>query len=303
IRFSPFFALCSVILVCISLYLVTIHSGFDYGTDFTGGVELIVNFNKDPGKDALVSFYNDAGYDTAVQGMDSDQGYRYIIRVPMPEDEAKAERVENNVKQVLHAAADAGKISAAFTIVQSTTIGSVISDEYIQSAFMIIIAAMIAIILYITLRFQYKYSIAAILAVLHDVLIMLGFISLLKIQFNRMSIIAILTIFGYSVNDTIVLFDRIRELIKENIIADYKATVNRAINNVLVRTLITSLTTLLVVGALYYNTTGVTKDFAFVLMIGLLSGTYSSIYIASGFMLFLNYLKNKKTGSGANASA
>ena len=147
-------------------------------------------------------------------------------------------------------------------------------------------------ILYLTIRFKFCYAIAAIIALVHDVLIMLGAISLFSIEFDVLTISAILTILGYSVNDTIILFDRVRENIKAKIASDLKSVFNISINQIIGRTLITSLTTFIVVLSLNLFSTGSLKNFSFALMIGIISGTYSSIYIAASSVLLWNKFKS-----------
>jgi preprotein translocase SecF subunit len=149
-----------------------------------------------------------------------------------------------------------------------------------------VVAALVLIVLYITVRFIFRYGIAAIIALVHDVLITLGVFSLLDKEISLSIIAAFLTIIGYSLNDTIVVFDRIRENMRLRRKESYRQVINRSINECLSRTVLTSLTTLFVAGTLYVIGGAVIHDFAFALCFGVVIGTYSSIFIASPVLVW-----------------
>jgi len=151
-----------------------------------------------------------------------------------------------------------------------------------------VVAALVLIVLYITVRFVFRYGIAAIIALLHDVTITLGIFSLLDKEITLSIIAAFLTIIGYSLNDTIVVFDRIRENMKLRRRESYRDVINRSVNETLSRTIVTSVTTLFVAGTLYAFGGAVIHDFAFALCFGVLIGTYSSIFIASPVLVWWN---------------
>jgi len=162
----------------------------------------------------------------------------------------------------------------------------------------------LAILAYATIRFKMQYALGAVLAILHDGLIMVGFIVWTRMEFNTTSIAAILTILGFSINDTIVIFDRIRENRKLSPSEPIAHVLDRSISETLGRTFITALTTLLAVLSLYFFTSGSIKDFALALIVGMISGTYSTIYIATGFVYLWDLIsakRKKKTPSSAPA--
>jgi len=158
--------------------------------------------------------------------------------------------------------------------------------------------AMIGILLYITWRFEFRYAIGAIIALIHDVIITVGVFSLLDKEFTLPIIAALLTIIGYSLNDTIVVFDRIRENIRKTRKQSLREIINSSINQVLSRTVLTSVTTLLVVLALFFLGGAVIHDFAFALLVGILIGTYSSVFIASPTILAWETFKPTKRRRG-----
>ena len=159
---------------------------------------------------------------------------------------------------------------------------------------MSIVYAIIGIVIYISWRFEFQYAVAAIIALIHDVLITMGAFSLADKEFTLVIVAAFLTIIGYSLNDTIVVFDRIRENMRRKGKTLLKDVINASINQTLSRTILTSGTTLLVVVALFFLGGEIIHDFSFALMIGVLVGTYSSIFIASVFLVYWESRSAKK---------
>jgi len=184
-----------------------------------------------------------------------------------------------------------GEGEAAVT--SSNYVGSRFSQNLASQAIWLLGATLLLILIYASVRFKPRFAIGAVLGIIHDGLIMMGFIVWTGMEFNTTTIAAIMTILGYSINDTIVIFDRIRETMKIYPDDDFKTVLNRAITETLSRTFITTLTTMLAVISLYIFTTGSMKDFALALLVGLVSGVYSTIFIASGFV----YLWQRKFGS------
>ena len=182
----------------------------------------------------------------------------------------------------------------AFNWKSFTAVSATIGEEVESSAFMLAIGVALVILFYIAIRFDYRFGLAAVSALVHDVSIMLGVISVLQIELNVPIIAAILTILGYSINDTIVVFDRIRENLAFSRKEDLPEVINRSVTQSLSRTLITSITTLLAVLAIYFFAGSILKDFAFTLIIGIVVGTYSSIYVASPVYLFIEKVTGVK---------
>lgn len=287
-KLDKLFYFLSTAAMLFSVYTIFYGNSFKYGTDFTGGVEATIDFKKKTSVKEVIGFFNKKAMDVEVEKVLSKEN-RYILRTSIKQESGKTEKAFMKVLKAF-----SKQKGNEMTVVQNRTVGSVVSGENKANAFKIVLAAILVIVVYISIRFKWAYALAAILAVTHDVTLMLGFISYFQLEFNVLTIIAILTIFGYSVNDTIVLFDRVRETKKEKGAEfDYRKILNVSINSVLVRTLITSLTTILVVATMYFYTEGTLKQFALQLIVGLFVGTYSSVYVSCGFMLFCSSRKIK----------
>jgi SecD/SecF fusion protein len=176
-------------------------------------------------------------------------------------------------------------------------IGPSVADEIVRVAFVASLLSLFGILVYVAMRYEYSFAIAAVIAVIHDVLMTLGCYMLSGRELNATSVAAVLTIIGFSINDTIVIFDRIREDLKLGVRGSFRELVNHALNRTLSRTIITSGTVLLATGSLYFFGGGGLNDFAFMFLVGILTGTYSSIYIASAFVLWWHKGERPKTGS------
>ncbi|MBL8993582.1 MAG: protein translocase subunit SecF, partial [Spirochaetia bacterium] len=171
---------------------------------------------------------------------------------------------------------------------QSRVVSGVISSENQKGAAKVVIWALLGIGLYIAFRFKTYFSIGAIVAVVHDVIVMLGFVVFFQRELSILTVTAVLTVLGYSVNESIVLFDRIREHLKAKRVESFKELLVRSVNDVFTRTLIMISCTLSVVIALYFNSMGSLQDFALVLMVGIISGTYSCIYVSAACLLLIH---------------
>ncbi|MCF7915184.1 MAG: protein translocase subunit SecF [Spirochaetaceae bacterium] len=204
----------------------------------------------------------------------------YLVRVEDPTGDKK-DQLETDIRRLLEESFGNGSV----VIKSSEYVGPRFSQTLAQQSFSLTLMALVLILIYIWFRFQFGYAISAIVALTHDVLVVLGFIGATQLEVSTTTIAAVLTIIGYSLNDTIVIFDRIRE--NEGLLQgrDIEDIINTSITQSLSRTLITSLTTLLAVTALYTFGTGAIKDFALNLIVGIIVGTYSSVFVASPMLL------------------
>ncbi len=276
--------LLSGLMILISLGSLAIK-GLNFGIDFTGGTLVEVKFTQPPEIGEVRKALVPAGYGHAViQEFGSPE--EILIRVQNREGE-ETSKISTAILDALHASFGADAVEMR----RVEYVGPQVGKELTRAGILAVLIAMVAILLYVTFRFEFRFALGADAALLHDITIVLGLFSITGKEFTLPVIAALLTVIGYSLNDTIVVFDRIRE----NFAANRKkknpegeATVaNKAINQTLARTLMTSLTTLLVVLALFFLGGEVIHDFAFALLAGILVGTYSSIYIASPLMLSL----------------
>ncbi|MTI94979.1 MAG: protein translocase subunit SecF [Firmicutes bacterium] len=275
-----FVAALAIILVGLASLLI---QGLNFGIDFTGGtrlhLELPGNVSIQEMRDVLsqVEAEDATGRVITLEGsfiQTVDGENEFVIRtVPLTEDEQ--ERLLTAIRENW----------AGFTnenILDIEGVGPVVGGELIRNALMALSIAALAIIGYISYRFQFKYAITALAALFFDTFVVISAFSILQVELNSPFVATILIIVGYSINDTIVLFDRIRENLKyESSLKVLDQTVNRSINQTLVRSLNTSLTTLLVIGSLLFLGGETIRPFALPLFIGIISGTFSSIFIAS----------------------
>lgn len=230
-----------------------------------------------------------AGVSVQVLGKETER--KFLIRVDDKGKEANFAQV--TTAKVVKALEDAfGEGEVAF--LRTDYVGARFSKHLTDQAGMLVSLTLLLILVYVSLRFKFHYALGAVFAILHDAFIMVAFITWLRMEFNTTTIAAILTILGYSINDTIVIFDRVRETLKLHPEDSFEQNVNRAITETLSRTFITTLTTMFAVLSLFIFTTGTMKDFALALLIGMTSGVYSTIFIACAVVLFWEKRAQKK---------
>ncbi len=269
----------SLLLIVIGLASLVIHRGPRLSIDFTGGTILQVRIDPAPTTAEVRRAVEDAGFEGVLiqQFGASDE---FLLTFPRLEKEGL------DVAEAMKKALSSALPDAVVEMRREESVGPKIGSELKTAAVNSIVVALVLIVLYITIRFVFRYGIAAILALVHDVTITLGVFSLLDKEISLTIIAAFLTIIGYSLNDTIVVFDRIRENMALRRRESYREVVNRSINETLSRTIITSLTTLIVAASLYFLGGAVIHDFAFALTFGVIIGTYSSIFIASPILVW-----------------
>ena len=264
----------SIVLVILSIFSLS-FKGLNAGLDFTGGtlieIKLSQSTNLEEIREVLGSKLED---DFQVSYFGSEQDV--LIKIPGGS--------ENNLSDEIVAAL---KNSFQFDLRRKDFIGPQIGEELRDQGGLGILAAMLVMMVYIMFRFQFKFAIGALLALIHDVLIVLGFFSIFYIGFNLTVLAAILAVIGYSLNDTIVVSDRIRENYRKKRKSDNVDVINRSLNQMLGRTLITSFTTLLVLFALLILGGDFIQNFAIALICGVIVGTYSSIYVLCNNLILM----------------
>lgn len=258
-----------IILVGIISFL---FQGFNYGIDFAGGTIVQIKFEQSV---SITEVRNILGeFDLSQSTIQDLSDTEFVIRTEKIDQEQRKE-ILSALKQNL----------ADLEVLRVETVGPVIGENLKKTALYAILFAFIGIIIYITIRFEFRYSIISILALSHDVLIVLGIFSLFQKEITISIIAAVLTIVGYSLNNTIVILDRLRENIKFKTRESFGNIVNMSINQSLSRTINTALTTVLPVLAIYFFGGSILSDFALALFIGMVAGTYSSIFIASPLLV------------------
>ncbi len=293
-----FYAVSGVLIGAGIVSMVTV--GFNWGVDFSGGRTYVVKFAEDVQVDEVrgslePSFRSDEGVQSTVQ-VKSYGGARQVKVTTNYLVDRSGEGVDAEVDAKL--AEGLAKLNNPYEITESRKVDATISDDIKFSAITSVLVALLGIFLYIAVRFRnWQYGLGALLSLLHDALALLGLYSILwkvmpfSMEIDEAFIAAVLTVLGYSINDTVVVFDRLREYIADHKRESYYAVINKAINSTLGRTMNTSLTTLLVLFVIFLFGGVSIKGFIFALLIGILVGTYSSVFIASAVLLDL--LKGK----------
>ncbi|OOZ42179.1 protein-export membrane protein SecF [Solemya pervernicosa gill symbiont] len=276
------------VVISATLILVAIFSlatrGLNFGIDFTGGTLIEVAYPESVDLKSVRSTLAEAGFkDATAQHFGTSKDL--LIRIAASDTEGSSE-ISNRVLERLDKEA-----GVKLDMRRVEFVGPQVGDELTEQGGLAMLFALIGILIYVALRFEYRFAFGSVFALVHDVMITLGIFSLLGIEFDLTVLAAILAVIGYSLNDTIVVFDRVRENFRRIRKGEPVDVVNTSINETLARTLMTSLTTMLVLLALFFLGGEVIHSFALALIIGVVVGTYSSIYIASASVLMLGVSK------------
>lgn len=268
----------SAALVLLGIFSIAVHAGLNYGVDFTGGTLFQVRFNQDVAASEIREALGQAQM-TAAQVQDFGAENEFLIRTAefLEGERALADRVEGSLTDRFG--------EGSYEVVRVEAVGPKVGGELRQRAVGAVLISFLLTLLYLGFRFEWRFGLAAIIATVHDVIITFGAISILNIEISLPTVAAILTIIGYSLNDTIIIFDRIRENLKKHRRMKYIEILDLSINETLPRTVMTSGTTLAVLLALAIFGGAVIREFTIVLIIGVLIGTYSSIFVASPALL------------------
>ena len=282
----------SGLLVIASLVLFFVN-GLNKGIDFEGGILIEVALPGPADLGAMRASLGGLGLgEVALQEFGEPEDV--LIRVERQPGDAEAQAAAvTAVKEALER-----DIGAGISYRRVEFVGPKVSAELIEAGREAVLLAVVAMLLYIWFRFEWQFSVGAVVALIHDVILTIGMFSVTGIEFNLSSVAAILTIVGYSVNDTVVVYDRVRENLRKYKALDLSALINLSINDTLARTTMTSLTTLLALFALFFVGGGVIQGFAAAMIWGVVVGTYSSIFIAAPLLLNLR-LERRRPGGGA----
>jgi preprotein translocase subunit SecF len=290
IKIAPMMGIFTLFLTIAAISLIT-FKGFNYGIDFAGGTEMQVKFDKTVTAEELRGALKEAGVrDPGVQSFGGEN--EFLIRIGTPEAEnenaqnAKLTATITKVKETLKS--KFGLSEEALRRVD--TVGPQVGHDLKKNGMLAAFYSFLVILIYISVRFDYVYAPGAIICVVHDAIMILGIFSLLGREVNIQIIASVLTLIGYSMNDTIVTFDRIRETAPLHRDRSLAFIINKAINDMLGRTFLTAGATLLACFGLYFFGGGVISDIAFTLIVGIFIGTYSSIYVAAPAIMVMEKL-------------
>ncbi len=281
IRIRKWSYIISAAIVIAGLANIGIHKGLKMGIDFAGGNMIQVEI-----RDKAIAIADvramliETGYGNNVQRIDDPRRNLFILRTLV------FEKNNDQVIADINAALDKRFGGDNVVVERVDIVGPRISKQLLRTSYVVMFVAIILILLYITFRFRFRFGVAAIAAIVHDVLVVVGFISFFNKEMDTFILAAVLTIIGYSLNDTIVIFDRARENLKSSkAYEDYENTMNTSIIQSFSRTIITSATTLIAVISLYVFGGSTMKNFAFALIVGIIAGTYSTIFVATALVV------------------
>lgn len=273
----------SIFLILLSLASLATR-GLVFGVDFTGGTLIEVGYAQQADPEVVRKVLADNGFAEAqVQQFGTPQDI--LIRLA-PREGVKSSDLSDKVFSIL------GKASAGeIELRRVEFVGPQVGDELTEDGALAVLVALMAILMYVAVRFEWRFAVGSVIALVHDVTITLGFFSLFQMQFDLTVLAAVLAVIGYSLNDTIVVFDRIRENFRKIRKGESEEVINISLNQTLARTIVTSLTTLIVLLALFVLGGEIIHNFSLALILGVLVGTYSSIYVASSAVLMLGVSK------------
>jgi preprotein translocase subunit SecF len=277
----------SWILIAIGIGSFVYHGGPNYGIDFTGGVMVHLRFNKATAIGEIRDALTPAGLgDSTIQDFGAG-GSEYLVRLPVEATETKG--ISDTVTEAL--ANKFGKDS--FEVLRVELVGPRVGKELRQRALLAVGFATLLMGTYIWIRFQFRFGVGAAVALVHDVMITAGALSLVNYEIDLTVVAALLTVVGFSVHDTVIVCDRIRENMRKSRRDPMAKIINRSINETLSRTVLTTGTAILVILSLFFLGGNVIRGFAFTLLVGFIIGTYSSIFIASPIVLWMEPARGK----------
>ena len=274
----------SIALAVISIASLLYHQGPNWGVEFTGGTEIHIKLAKSLETDVLKGELAESGFPSeSVQRFGLPGDNEHLIQ--FAPELATFDQIQDFQKSLEDLFTESENFQGA-SIQRIDYIGPRVGKELITKALLSILIACVGILAYLVLRFEFGFAVGAVIALIHDTLITVGAISLADKEFTLAIVAALLTVIGYSVNDTIVIFDRIRENMGNFPEKGFRELVNDGISQTLSRTLLTAITVFIVLVPLFFLGGSVIHDFAFTLMVGVVIGTYSSVFVASAFVVY-----------------
>jgi preprotein translocase subunit SecF len=288
----------SLIVVIAGAATMVSRGGVPLGIDFSGGTIVVVKFDQAVGEDQVRRAVSGIAGEVGVQQFGDPEDREWLIRLPQAQMVEQGASLEQGSQQIVASLQKAGLPS--FEVINREIVGPVIGADLQRRGIYATLASLIAITLYIAVRFRFSFAVGAIAATFHDIFVTFAFLMFFGYELSLNVVAAILAITGYSVNDTIVVFDRVRENLRSMRRDALDQVVNTSVNQTLSRTVITAGTTFLAVLALYLFGGDVLRGFAFTMLIGIVSGTYSTVFIASAIAILLS--QRRRTAVAASAA-
>lgn len=284
-----FAAILSLAVIITGIISLIYHGGPRLGIEFSGGTVAQIRFQEAAATDQVRSALDKGGFENSdVQQIGATTSNEFLVRIDVAPSDLRG--MQDRIEGAMEAAFGAGK----YEIRRMEAIGPKVGRDMTRKGIWALTLSLIAILVYVSIRFEFSYALGGIVALFHDVLITVGVFSLLGKEFTLQIVAALLTIIGYSINDTIVIFDRVRENLKKGSKRNLRDIINLSVNQTLSRTILTSLTVFFVLLALYALGGPVIHDFAFALLIGTVAGVYSTVFIAGPLVLAWESLVSRR---------
>ena len=303
IRFWKTAAGLTIAFIVIGLGSLAVRGGFDYSVEFTSGTLMQLHFNTPPAAGAIRSALDAGGVrdeEIATFGTPND----YTIRARFDSVAGAADSSSRKITSLLTTAFGANNVK----VVRTEVVGARVGSELARGAIIAILVSFFVTLVYLAIRFDWRFGVAATIATMHDILTTVAFMKILHLEISLTVIAALLTVIGYSLNDTIIIFDRVRENLRKNRREPLYDTLNRSVNETLPRSILTHATALAATLALLFFAGEVIRPFAWVMAFGIFTGTFSSIYVASPILLWIetkypreNAAKGPKSAAAAKA--
>ena len=298
-------AIITIAFIVVGLSVLVV-SGPHYSIEFTGGTTMQVEFAKAPNPDVIRSTVDHAGFSgSTIQQFGSPTEYTINAQAESGSGlESAADSTAKQIETALHAQfGDTSQVR----VISSQFVGSQVSAELQRNAMIAVLISFLVTLVYLAIRFEWRFGVAAVVATAHDVFTTLAFLSMMRLEISLTVVAAILTVIGYSLNDTIIIFDRVREDLRKQRKESLRDTMNRAINETLPRSVLTHVTTLTATLALLIFAGEVIRPFSWIMAFGIFTGTFSSIYVAGALLLWIEAKFPRaiegQGGSGAAAAA
>jgi len=285
----------SLIVIIAGVVSIVSQGGLPLGIDFSGGTIVVVKFDQAITEDQVRRAVTGIASEVGVQQFGAPEDREWLIRLPQAQTAEQGTSLEQGSQQIVESLQKAGLPS--FEVINREIVGPVIGADLQRRGIYATLASLIAITIYIAVRFRLSFAVGAIAATFHDIFVTLAFLMFFGYELSLNVVAAILTITGYSVNDTIVVFDRVRENLRSMRRDELDQVVNTSVNQTLARTVITAGTTFLAVMSLYLFGGDVLRGFAFTMLVGIVSGTYSTVFIASAIAILLSQRKRASTAA------
>jgi len=273
----------SIVYILIGIGSIVWHGGLNFGIDFAGGTLIQIRFDRETSVDKLRQAFKSIGMESSIIQQYGPK--EMVVRAATANADFKG--LSGQIENALRTTYGQG----AYEIRRMESVGPKVGRDLTRKALLAIVFSWIGILVYVGFRFEFRYALGGIFALVHDILVTVGTLSLLNKEFDLNIVAALLTIIGYSINDTIVIFDRIRENTRKNIKMPLMDVINLSVNQTLSRTILTSFTVLMVLLALFFFGGSVIHDFAFALLVGCVAGVYSTVFIASPIVLVFEKIR------------